>query len=54
MLYRKDVCPHCGNEITAKSVETPQKCRWCKRLFIAEFKKNKGKKWHHEVKPIYK
>lgn len=33
MIYKQIECPICGNETTAKSIEEPQKCRWCRRLF---------------------
>lgn len=51
MLYKKVECPNCGNEVTAKSVDEPQKCCWCRRLFTAKFIKRKGKKWNCEVEP---
>ena len=53
MLYRQDICPHCGNEITVKGIKEEQKCKWCRRPFIAKFKKNKGKKWHVTLEPVY-
>lgn len=46
MMYKQIECPTCGNEITAKSVDEPQKCRYCRRLFkVKVTKRNKnGKK----------
>lgn len=52
MIYRRVDCPHCGNEITVKSVPEDQKCRWCRRLVKATFSRNKGKKWRVEVEPV--
>lgn len=52
MIYQKVDCPHCGNEITVKSVPESQKCQWCRRLVNATFSKGKGKKWRVEVKPV--
>lgn len=51
MLYRKVDCPHCGNEITLKSIEEDQKCKWCRRLVKAKFTK-RGKKWDCEGIPV--
>ena len=46
MMYNQIECPICGNTTTAKSVEEPQKCRWCRRLFKVTLSKRKqGKKW---------
>lgn len=33
MMYKQIECPTCGNETTAKAIDEPQKCRWCRRLF---------------------
>lgn len=52
MIYRRVDCPHCGNEITVKSVPENQKCQWCRRLVKAIFSKGKGKKWRVEVEPV--
>lgn len=52
MIYRKVVCPHCGNEFTVKSVPEGQKCQWCRRLVVAKFTKGKGRKWNCEVEPM--
>lgn len=45
--YRKIGCPHCGNEILAKSVEENQKCFHCKRMYKINYIKH-GKKFHWE------
>lgn len=52
MIYRRVECPHCGNEITVKSVPEAQKCQWCRRLVSAKFTKGRGKKWHVEVEAM--
>lgn len=33
MMYKQIECPTCGNVTTAKSIQEPQKCQWCRRLF---------------------
>lgn len=52
MLYNTLTCPHCGNDTTVRSVEEPQKCRWCRRLLLVKVTKNKGKKLNWEIEPI--
>lgn len=53
MIYREVICPHCGNEITVKSVSEPQKCKWCRRLVKAKFtRRGKSRKWNCEVEPV--
>lgn len=46
MMYHQIECPTCGNTTTAKSIDEPQKCRWCRRLFkVTVTKRNtNGKK----------
>ena len=51
MMYHKIECPTCGNEMVAKSVKEPQKCKWCRRLFLVNLTKRKGK-WLWQAKPI--
>lgn len=53
MVYREAICPHCGNEVTVKNVKEGQKCKWCRRLIKAIFKRKKNGKWMLEVEPIY-
>lgn len=52
MVYREAICPHCGNETTVKSVDEGQKCKWCRRLIKARFKRRKNGKWVFDVEPI--
>lgn len=35
--YRRVTCPHCGNDVTAKSIKEEQKCWLCKRRFKIVF-----------------
>lgn len=52
-MYNQIECPHCGNVTTAKSIPEEQKCKWCRRLFKVNVKRNKKKKkctW--SVEPI--
>ena len=51
MLYYKTDCPHCGNEITVRNEKEPQKCRWCRRLVSAKFRRQ-GKKVLCEVERV--
>lgn len=51
MIFRQVECPHCGNEITVKSIYEVQKCKWCRRLVKATFHQ-KGRKIHCEVEPM--
>ena len=51
MMYHKIECPTCGNETVAKSVKEPQKCEWCRRLFLVNLTKRKGK-YIWEAEPI--
>ena len=46
MMYRQIECPTCGNTTTVKSIDEPQKCKWCRRLFkVKVTRRNKeGKK----------
>lgn len=46
MMYKQIECPTCGNTTTAKSVDEPQKCKWCRRLFKVKVKRRnkEGKK----------
>lgn len=46
MMYQQVECPTCGNATTAKSIQEPQKCKWCRRLFkVTIIRRNKqGKK----------
>lgn len=52
MIYRKVDCPHCGNEISVKSVPESQKCQFCRRPVKATFTKGRGKKWRVDVEPV--
>lgn len=56
MIYKQIECPTCGNETTAKSVEEPQKCRWCRRLFKVTLtrrnKQGKKNKYNWSVEPV--
>lgn len=56
MMYKQIDCPHCGNPTTAKSIDEPQKCKWCRRLFkVTITKRNKdGKKakFNWDVEPV--
>ena len=56
MMYKQIDCPHCGNSTTAKSIDEPQKCKWCRRLFkVTITKRNKdGKKakFNWDVEPV--
>lgn len=45
--YRHIVCPHCGNDISAKGITDEQKCLFCKRKFKIVFSGH-GKKTHWE------
>lgn len=51
MTYNKIECPMCGNEIVARSIKEPQKCKWCRRLFSVNLIKRKGK-YIWEAKPV--
>ena len=48
--YRRVACPHCGNDVTAKSVKDEQKCPFCKRKYKINFLR-RGKKvfWEPEA-----
>ena len=37
-------CPTCGNEITVKIIESPQKCEWCRRYYKVHTKTLKSGK----------
>ena len=56
MMYRQIECPTCGNTTTAKSVDEPQKCTWCRRLFKVTItqrnKDGKKKKLDWSVEPV--
>ena len=39
ILYKAIECPTCGNNTLAKSIEQPQKCEHCRRLFKVTLKK---------------
>lgn len=43
MYYKKIKCPNCGNKIIAKSLEEPQECVWCNRLFKVKLTKKNNK-----------
>ena len=43
MMYHRIECPTCGNEMVAESVKEPQKCKWCRRLFLVKLTKRKRK-----------
>lgn len=51
MIYHGIECPVCGNETVAKSVKEPQKCKWCRRLFLVNLTKRKGK-YIWEAEPV--
>lgn len=45
MMHKQIKCPTCGNVTTAKSIQEPQKCQWCRRLFkITITKRNTNSK----------
>lgn len=52
MMYRMILCPHCGNDTTAKGIQDTQKCRWCRRLYRIDMKHLKGKKWSWTPIPV--
>lgn len=39
MMFKQITCPTCGNTISAKSVDEPQRCRYCKRPFKVKLKR---------------
>lgn len=45
--YNLVACPHCGNDISAKSIKEEQKCRFCKRKYKIFFSGH-GRKTHWE------
>lgn len=45
--YRRVTCPHCGNDVSAKSIKEEQKCPFCKRKYRIIFSGH-GKKTHWE------
>ena len=51
MIYNKIECPICGNKTIAKSINEPQKCKWCRRLFSVNLTKMKGK-YIWEAEPV--
>lgn len=56
MMYKQIECPTCGNVTTAKSIQEPQKCQWCRRLFkVTITKRNtngKKSKFSWSAKPV--
>ena len=49
--YKQVDCPHCGNQITVKSVSELQKCRWCRRpVKVTVY--GAGKKATWDVEPV--
>lgn len=56
MIYNKIICPTCGNTVIAKSIDEPQKCRWCRRLFKVNVtvrnKQGKKQKYNWSVEPV--
>lgn len=56
MMYNQIECPTCGNTVTAKSVDEPQKCKWCRRLFkvniIRKNKEGKKAKYNWTAEPV--
>ena len=49
MMYENIECPTCGNVTTAKAIDEPQKCRWCRRLFRVRVTRRGGKKFDWEA-----
>lgn len=52
MMYESIECPTCGNVTTAKSIDEPQKCRWCRRLFKVRVMRRGGKKFDWEAEAV--
>ena len=52
MMYEDIECPMCGNVTTAKSIDGPQKCMWCRRLFKVRVTRRGGKKFYWEVEAV--
>ena len=52
MMYVNIECPTCGNVTTAKAIDEPQKCRWCRRLFKVHVMRRGGKKFDWEVEAV--
>lgn len=57
VIYQQIECPVCGNTTTAKSVEEPQKCKWCRRLFKVKVTRrnkegSKKAKYNWEAEPV--
>ena len=52
MMYENIECPTCGNVTIAKSIDEPQKCRWCRRLFKVRIVRRGGKKLDWEAEAV--
>lgn len=56
MMYNEIECPTCGNTTKAKSIDEPQKCRWCRRLFKVKItrrnKEGKKPKFTWDAEPV--
>lgn len=51
LSYRKVYCPHCGNDILAKSVNDEQKCLHCRRKYKISYVR-RGKKVYWEPEAV--
>ena len=56
MMFKQIDCPTCGNQTTAKSIDEPQKCRWCRRLFKVTVTRRSGQgrktKYNWSAEPV--
>ena len=49
MMYKQIECPTCGNLTLAKSIDEPQKCKWCRRPYKVKVTgENKKAHWSAE------